>query len=118
MMQAEKVAEDLRDDARSVGGPQSPVPPLAAAVRRLERRAAQAPALIEPAVKAIDAALTALEEARGASRTGAARRRLRSAANSNASRSGCSRCAPPGANTTCRSTSWPRWRTATPAIWR
>jgi DNA repair protein RecN (Recombination protein N) len=64
MMQAEKVAEDLRTTFDSVSGPQSPVPPLAAAVRRLERRAAQAPALIEPAVKAIDAALTALEEAR------------------------------------------------------
>ena len=43
----------------------SPVPALAAAVRRLERRQAQAPALIEPAVKAIDAAMTALDEARG-----------------------------------------------------
>jgi len=64
MMQAEKVAEDLRTTLDSVSGPQSPVPPLATAVRRLERRAAQAPALIEPTVKAIDAALTALEEAR------------------------------------------------------
>jgi DNA repair protein RecN (Recombination protein N) len=64
MMQAEKAAEDLRATHESVSGPQSPVPPLAAAVRRLERRAAQAPALIEPVVKAIDAALTALEEAR------------------------------------------------------
>jgi DNA repair protein RecN (Recombination protein N) len=65
MMQAEKVAEDLRLTHQSVTGPQSPVPPLATAVRRLERRAAQAPALIEPAVKAIDAALSALDEARG-----------------------------------------------------
>jgi DNA repair protein RecN (Recombination protein N) len=64
MMQAEKVAEDLRTTFESVSGPQSPVPPLATAVRRLERRAAQAPALIEPAVKAIDAALSALDEAR------------------------------------------------------
>jgi DNA repair protein RecN (Recombination protein N) len=64
MMQAEKVAEDLRLTRESVTGPQSPVPPLATAVRRLERRAAQAPALIEPAVKSIDAALTALDEAR------------------------------------------------------
>jgi len=64
MMQAEKVAEDLRSTHESVGGPQSPVPPLATALRRLERRAAQAPALIEPAVKAIDAALAALEDAR------------------------------------------------------
>jgi DNA repair protein RecN (Recombination protein N) len=65
MMQAEKVAEDLRTTYDAVGGPQSPVPPLATALRRLERRAAQVPALIEPAVKAIDAALTALDEARG-----------------------------------------------------
>jgi len=65
MMQAEKVAEDLRATHDGVSGPQSPVPPLATALRRLERRAAQAPALIEPVVKAIDAALTALEEARG-----------------------------------------------------
>ena len=64
MMQAEKVAEDLRATHDSVTGPLSPVPPLATAVRRLERRAAQAPALIGPAVKAIDAALTALDEAR------------------------------------------------------
>ena len=35
-----------------------------AALRRLERRRAQAPALIDPAVKALDAALIALDEAR------------------------------------------------------
>ncbi len=64
MMQAEKVAEDLRATYDSVTGANSPVPPLSTAVRRLERRTAQAPALIEPAVKAIDAALTALDEAR------------------------------------------------------
>jgi len=64
MMQAEKVADDLRATHEAVSGPNSPVAPLATAVRRLERRAAQAPALIEPAVKAIDAALSALEEAR------------------------------------------------------
>ncbi|HXX04470.1 MAG TPA: DNA repair protein RecN [Xanthobacteraceae bacterium] len=64
MMQAERAAEDLRATHDTIAGPQSPVPPLATAVRRLERRAAQAPALIEPAARAIDAALTALEEAR------------------------------------------------------
>jgi DNA repair protein RecN (Recombination protein N) len=36
---------------------------LSAAVRRLERRAANSPHLVEPAVKAIDAAINALEEA-------------------------------------------------------
>ncbi|MGA9950055.1 MAG: DNA repair protein RecN [Xanthobacteraceae bacterium] len=64
MMQAEKVGEDLRATHDSVTGPNSPVPPLATAVRRLERRATQVPALIEPVVKAIDAALNSLEEAR------------------------------------------------------
>jgi len=64
MMQAEKAAEDLRATHQTVAGPQSAVPPLATAVRRLERRAAQAPALVEPVVKAIDAALAALEDAR------------------------------------------------------
>jgi DNA repair protein RecN (Recombination protein N) len=65
MMQAEKVAADLRDVHEAVAGAQSPVPALCAAVRRLERRTTQAPALIEPAVKALDAALTALDEACG-----------------------------------------------------
>ena len=64
MMQAEKVAEDLRDAHDALAGPRSPVPTLGAAVRRLERRAAQAPALIEPAAKALDAALHALDDAR------------------------------------------------------
>jgi DNA repair protein RecN (Recombination protein N) len=63
MMQAEKVASDLRDAQVAVSGNGSPVPALAAAVRRLERRQAQAPGFIEPAVKALDTALTALEEA-------------------------------------------------------
>src|SRR3984893_3744933 len=63
MMQAEKVAGDLRDAHEAVAGTQSPVPALSAAVRRLERRAVQAPALIEPAGKALDAALTGLDDA-------------------------------------------------------
>src|SRR5438105_4901074 len=65
MMQAEKVAGDLRDAHDAVAGTRSAVPVLASAVRRLERRAAQAPALVEPAVKSLDAALHALEDARG-----------------------------------------------------
>jgi DNA repair protein RecN (Recombination protein N) len=63
MMQGEKIASDLREAQDAVGGPHSPVPALAAAVRRLERRAANSPALVEPAVKAIDIAINALEEA-------------------------------------------------------
>ena len=44
MMQGEKIASDLREAQEAVGGPHSPVPALAAAVRRLERRAANSPA--------------------------------------------------------------------------
>jgi DNA repair protein RecN (Recombination protein N) len=63
MMQAEKIAEDLREAETAVAGNASPVPMLAAAARRLERRRSQAPAYIDPAVKALDAALNAIEEA-------------------------------------------------------
>src|ERR1700719_2824324 len=63
MMQGEKIAADLREAQEAVGGNHSPVPALSAAVRRLERRAANSPALVAPAVKAIDAAINALEEA-------------------------------------------------------
>jgi DNA repair protein RecN (Recombination protein N) len=63
MMQGEKIAGDLREAQEAVGGPNSPVPSLAAAVRRLERRAGNSPSLVEPAVKAIDIAINALEEA-------------------------------------------------------
>jgi DNA repair protein RecN (Recombination protein N) len=61
IMQAEKVAADLLEAQTAVSGSGSPA--LAAAVRRLERRHAQAPGLVGPAIKALDGALTALEEA-------------------------------------------------------
>jgi DNA repair protein RecN (Recombination protein N) len=63
MMQAEKVAGDLRDALESVSGDGSPISTLSAALRRLDRRQSQAPALIEPSLKALDAALTALDQA-------------------------------------------------------
>jgi DNA repair protein RecN (Recombination protein N) len=64
MMQVDKVAEDLRDAHEALAGERSPVPTLSAALRRLERRRAQAPALIDPPLKALDAALSALDDAR------------------------------------------------------
>lgn len=64
MMQSEKVAQDLRDAFDAIAGSNSAVPALAAAVRRLERRATQAPSLVEPSVKSFDVALNALEETR------------------------------------------------------
>jgi DNA repair protein RecN (Recombination protein N) len=65
MMQAEKVAKELAEAFDAVAGSSSPVPVLSAAVRRLERRATQAPQLVDPCVKALDAALVALDDARG-----------------------------------------------------
>jgi len=64
MMQAEKVAEDLREAHETVAGSHSPVPGLSATLRRLERRVNQAPALMEPVVKTLDHALAALDEVR------------------------------------------------------
>ena len=63
MMQAVKVADDLRDAYASVAGDGSPVSTLSSAMRRLERRAAQAPSLTEPSIRAIDAVLVALDAA-------------------------------------------------------
>jgi len=66
MMQSEKVAQDLNEAYEVVAGNTSPVNELSAAVRKLERRGAQAPTLVEPSVKALDAALVAIDEARAA----------------------------------------------------
>lgn len=63
MMQASKVTEDLRDAYDSIAGDGSPTSTLAAAMRRLERRAGQAPNLVEPGIKALDAVLVALDAA-------------------------------------------------------
>jgi DNA repair protein RecN (Recombination protein N) len=63
MMAAEKVVADLRDAQEVVGG-DGPISALNGALRRLDRRQAQAPALIAPCVQALDAALSALDIAR------------------------------------------------------
>jgi DNA repair protein RecN (Recombination protein N) len=64
MMAAEKIAQDLVDAFEIVGGQSSVAPVLSAAMRKLERRSAQAPSLVDPSVKALDAALIAIDEAR------------------------------------------------------
>jgi DNA repair protein RecN (Recombination protein N) len=66
MMQAEKVAKDLDEAHEMLTGQGSPVPELSSLMRRLERRGAQAPALVAAPVKALEAALTALDEAASA----------------------------------------------------
>ena len=66
MMRAEKLAGDLNEVHEVLGGAASPGPALGAALRRLERKAAQAPALIDPIVSALDRALASLDEAQAA----------------------------------------------------
>jgi DNA repair protein RecN (Recombination protein N) len=64
MMQAEKVTAELRDASEMLSGSDSPIPVLSGLMRRLERRAAQAADLVQPAVAALDGALQGLEAAR------------------------------------------------------
>ena len=64
MMQAEKVVSELNEAYDALAGQASPGPFISAALRRLERRADQAPALVPPSVKALDGVLVAIDEAR------------------------------------------------------
>ncbi|KMO28274.1 DNA repair protein RecN [Methylobacterium aquaticum] len=64
MQQGEKVARELNEALDAVAGQGSPTAHLSAALRKLERRAAQAPGLVEPSIAALDHALVALDEAR------------------------------------------------------
>jgi DNA repair protein RecN (Recombination protein N) len=63
MMQAEKVTAELRDAYDALAGDGASLSTLSSVLRRLERRQAQAPSLVTPAVQAIDAALSALDHA-------------------------------------------------------
>ncbi len=63
MMQAEKVSTELRDAYEAVAGDAAPIAALSSVLRRLERRQAQAPELIAPAVQTLDAAVNAFETA-------------------------------------------------------
>ena len=66
MMRAEKLATDI-DDAREVlSGQSSAVPALASLLRRLQRKAAEAPGLLEPIIEALDQAMLSLDAAQGA----------------------------------------------------
>ena len=66
MMGAEKIIADINDAYDAVAGEASPIPALSSAMRRLERRAAQTPHLVEASVKALEESLQALELARDA----------------------------------------------------
>jgi DNA repair protein RecN (Recombination protein N) len=61
MMQGEKVAADIREALSALSGDSAILPMLVSIARRLQRRASQAPELIEPSVKALDEAMEAVE---------------------------------------------------------
>jgi DNA repair protein RecN (Recombination protein N) len=64
LMRAERIATDLNDAHEIIGGSGSPIPDLVGLARRLERKSAELPGLLEPTVAALGAALDNLEEAR------------------------------------------------------
>jgi DNA repair protein RecN (Recombination protein N) len=66
MMRAEKSASDIAEAQEMLAGASSPVPALSGLLRRLQRKAADAPALLDPIVKALDEALVLLDGAQAA----------------------------------------------------
>lgn len=66
MMRAEKIASDISDAQEVLSGPSSAVPQLASLLRRLQRKAADAPGLLDEVIKAIDAGLISLDAAQSA----------------------------------------------------
>ncbi len=61
MLQGEKVAKDIHEASETLSGEGSVLSTVSNVSRRLERRLGQAPALIEPGVKALSDAINALE---------------------------------------------------------
>ena len=61
MMRAEKTATDIADAQEVLSGPSSAVPALAGLLRRLQRKAAEAPGLLDEIVQTLDEALIALD---------------------------------------------------------
>ncbi len=61
MQQSAKVADDLREAFESIAGNQPLAYALSGILRRLERRAPQAPVLLEPPLKALEEAMNSVE---------------------------------------------------------
>ncbi|PLP60261.1 DNA repair protein RecN [Mesorhizobium loti] len=61
MMRAEKIATEIHDAQDVLSGPSSPLPQLASLLRRLQRKAGEAPGLLEDVVKSLDEALISLD---------------------------------------------------------
>ncbi|MBW8909592.1 MAG: DNA repair protein RecN [Mesorhizobium sp.] len=63
MMRAEKIAGEIHDAQDVLSGPSSPLPQLASLLRRLQRKATEAPGLLEDVVKSLDEAMLSLDAA-------------------------------------------------------
>ena len=66
MMRAEKIASDISDAQEVLSGPASPIPQLASLLRRLQRKAAEAPGLLDEIIRTIDGGLISLDAAQSA----------------------------------------------------
>jgi DNA repair protein RecN (Recombination protein N) len=63
MMRAEKIASEIHDAQDVLSGPSSPLPQLASLLRRLQRKANEAPGLLDDVVKSLDEAMLSLDAA-------------------------------------------------------
>ncbi len=66
MMRAEKIATDIKDAEDVLSGSGSPLPPLAGLLRRLQRKQADVPGLLDEIIRTLDEALISLDEAQSA----------------------------------------------------
>lgn len=63
MMRAEKISSDIREAEDYLSGSNAPSPQLASLLRRLQRKAADAPELLDEIVRTLDEALLSLDAA-------------------------------------------------------
>ncbi|MDX8523395.1 DNA repair protein RecN [Mesorhizobium sp. MSK_1335] len=61
MMRVEKIAAEIHDAQDVLSGPSSPLPQLASLLRRLQRKAGEAPGLLDEVVKSLDEAMISLD---------------------------------------------------------
>ena len=69
MMRSEKIAADVREAEDMLSGQAAPSPQLAGLLRRLQRKAADAPGLLDEVVQSLDQALVALDAAQSGVQT-------------------------------------------------
>ena len=63
MMRAEKIAVEIADAQSALSGDGSPIPQLSALLRRLERKSAEVPGMLDDVLKSLDEALISLDAA-------------------------------------------------------